>query len=378
MSSKEPAFTIGIEEEYHLVDRRTGALARDTPDTLFDEYVGELGDQVSPEFLKSQVEIATSVCRNVKEARTELQRLRHGVGKVAARHDLAILACSTHPFGDWREQAFVQKDRYEILARDMQAVARRLLICGMHVHVGIDDDDLRIDLMNQARYFLPHLLCLTTSSPFWQGRDTGLQCYRLTVFDSMPRTGLPDSLASWSEYQRMIEHMTSAGLVEDGTKIWWDLRPSARYPTLEMRICDVCPNLEDALTVASLFQCILRMLYRLRQNNQKWREYSNMLINENRWLAQRFGVKSALVDFGKRKLVPFADLMDELLILVAEDAEALDCSDALLRIRDICKSGTSADRQRALYAHAGGDENADEALRSVVFDLAEQTIAGTT
>ena len=247
----------------------------------------------------------------------------------------------------------------------------------MHVHIGIDDPETRIDLLNQAKYFLPHLLCLTTSSPFWQGRDTGLSSYRLTVFDSLPRTGLPDRLQSWSEYERLVRHMTSSGLLEDGTKIWWDLRPSARFPTLEMRICDVCPDIEDALAVAALFQCILRMLFRLRLANQAWREYPNILVEENRWLAQRFGVRSELVDFGKRQLVPYGELLDELIGLVGEDADALGCRAEVEHTRKIAARGTSAERQRSVYREAGGDTGADAALTAVVRDLLEQTMAGT-
>ncbi len=376
MTIAEPAFTLGVEEEYLLVDARTGDLASDPPESLVDECASILGEQVTNEFLRAQVEIGTKVCANISEIRTELRRLRRGVARACSRHGLAPLAASTHPFGDWRQQDYVPKERYEGLAHDMQAVAYRMLICGMHVHVGIEDEELRIDLMNQARYFLPHLLCLTTSSPFWQGQDTGLASYRLTVFDAMPRTGLPEPLASWSEYQRMIDRMTSSGLLEDGSKIWWDLRPSSRFPTLEMRICDVCPDIEDALAAAALFQCILRMLYRLRLSNQRWRDYPNMLIQENRWLAQRYGSRSQLVDFGKGVLMPFAGLIDEILALVREDAAALGCTEEVERARRIAEQGASAERQRAVYVAAGGDNARDEALRAVVRDLAARTVGG--
>ncbi len=376
MTIAEPAFTLGVEEEYLLVDARTGDLASDPPESLVDECASILGEQVTNEFLRAQVEIGTKVCANISEIRTELRRLRRGVARACSRHGLAPLAASTHPFGDWRQQDYVPKERYEGLAHDMQAVAYRMLICGMHVHVGIEDEELRIDLMNQARYFLPHLLCLTTSSPFWQGQDTGLASYRLTVFDAMPRTGLPEPLASWSEYQRMIDRMTSSGLLEDGSKIWWDLRPSSRFPTLEMRICDVCPDIEDALAAAALFQCILRMLYRLRLSNQRWRDYPNMLIQENRWLAQRYGSRSQLVDFGKGVLMPFAGLIDEILALVREDAAALGCTAEVERARRIAGQGASAERQRAVYVAAGGDDARDEALRAVVRDLAARTVGG--
>lgn len=372
----EPAFTLGIEEEYLLVDRETGALAASPPEALLDECVAELGDQVTPEFLRAQIEIGTRICTDIAAARAELVRLRGGVARVAARHRLAPIAASTHPFADWRNLDHVPKERYDGLARDMQAVARRLLICGMHVHVGIDDPDTRIDLMNQVRYFLPHLLCLSTSSPFWQGADTGLKCYRLTVFDALPRTGLPEPLASWSEYERLIEHLTSSGLIEDGSKIWWDLRPSARFPTLEMRISDVCTELEDALTIAALFQSLLRMLWRLRQSNQRWREYPNLLIEENRWLAQRHGADAHLVDFGKRCLVPLDQLVEEIVDLVAEDAEALGCLAEVRRARKIVVRGTSAHAQLRCYADAGGDAEHDRAMAAVVAMLREGTLAG--
>ncbi|MBT5432546.1 MAG: carboxylate-amine ligase [Rhodospirillaceae bacterium] len=378
MAVSEPAFTMGVEEEYLLVDKVTGELASDPPESLVDECAKVLGEQVSNEFLRAQVEIGTRVCKDISEVREELKRLRSGVIGVADGYGLAPIASSTHPFGDWRNQDYVQKERYEGLARDMQAVAHRLLICGMHVHVGIEDEELRIDLMNQVRYFLPHLLCLTTSSPFWQGRDTGLKSYRLTVFDALPRTGLPEPIASWSEYQRMIQHMTSSGRIHDGSKIWWDLRPSSHYPTLEMRICDVCPDMEGALTVAALFQCILRMLYRLRIGNQRWREYPNMLVQENRWLAQRYGSSSELVDFGKRSLVPLADLIDEVLELTAEDAEALGCTAEVQRARLIVQRGTAAERQLSVFEAAGGAAAGDDAFRAVVLDLVEQTAAGTS
>ncbi|MDG2479787.1 MAG: carboxylate-amine ligase [Alphaproteobacteria bacterium] len=378
MAVSEPAFTMGVEEEYLLVDKVTGELASDPPESLVDECAKVLGEQVSNEFLRAQVEIGTRVCKDISEVREELKRLRSGVIGVADGYGLAPIASSTHPFGDWRNQDYVQKERYEGLARDMQAVAHRLLICGMHVHVGIEDEELRIDLMNQVRYFLPHLLCLTTSSPFWQGRDTGLKSYRLTVFDALPRTGLPEPIASWSEYQRMIQHMTSSGRIHDGSKIWWDLRPSSHYPTLEMRICDVCPDMEGALTVAALFQCILRMLYRIRIGNQRWREYPNMLVQENRWLAQRYGSSSELVDFGKRSLVPLADLIDEVLELTAEDAEALGCTAEVQRARLIVQRGTAAERQLSVFEAAGGAAAGDDAFRAVVLDLVEQTAAGTS
>ena len=299
------------------------------------------------------------------------------VAQAAAHHGLAPIAASTHPFARWQDQQHVAKERYEVIARDLQGVARRLLICGMHVHVGIADDDLRIDLLNQMVYFLPHLLTLSTSSPFWGGEDTGLKSYRLTVFDALPRTGLPDRYESYAEFERMAGQMVAAGLIEDATKLWWDMRPSARYPTLEMRIADVCTRLDDAVTVAAMTQCILSMLYRLRCNNQRWRIYPRILVDENRWRAQRYGVEGSLVDFGKGELVDFAGLVDELIDLVREDAERLDCVAELEHAREIAARGTSADRQLDVF-RAARDAGADaqEALRAVVDHLIVDTVNG--
>ena len=271
MIFKEPAFTVGVEEEYLLVDKETRALVIDPPETLMAEAEELCGPQVASELLRSQIEVGTKVCQTIGEAHEDLARLRANIIKVADRHGLAPIAASTHPFSGWTDQKHTPKDRYDALTHEMQGAARRLVICGMHVHVGIDDDELRIDLMNQMSYFLPHLLALSCSSPFWVGRDTGLKSYRLTVFDALPRTGLPERFASFAEYQRHVSVLMDAGLIEDTTRIWWDLRPSARFPTLETRIMDVCTRLEDAVALAALLTCILRMLYRLRTRNQRWR-----------------------------------------------------------------------------------------------------------
>ena len=360
-------FTIGIEEEHLLVEPGSGALAVEPPEALLAECSGMMGGQINPEFLKCQIEVSTKVCCNLGDARTELVALRKAVSDVAARHGLAPIAASTHPFGRWSDQRHSSGERYDRLARDLAGVARRLIICGMHVHVGIPDEDLRIDLMNQVSYFLPHLLALSTSSPFWQGEETGLQSYRLSVFDSLPRTGLPERFESWGEYQRMVNRLMQAGLIEDATKLWWDIRPSARYPTLEMRVTDVCTRLDDGISVAALFVCLLAVLLRLRQKNQRWRVYANTLIDENRWLAQRYGAAGQLVDFGKGQATPYADLLEELIELTREEAQALGCLAEVERARGVLKRGTSAQRQLQVYRdalHAGADKAA--ALKAVV------------
>ncbi len=377
MTLKEPEFTLGVEEEYLLVDRETRGLAIDPPKSLISECEEILGGQVTTELLRSQIEVGTKVCNNIGEVREDLGKLRRTIIDVAGRHGLAPIASSTHPFSRWTEQKHTRKERYDSLTAEMQGAARRLLICGMHVHVGINDDALRIDLMNQLSYFLPHLLALSCSSPFWDGRDTGLKSYRLTIFDALPRTGLPERFQSFSEYQRHVDIMIKAGVLEDSTKIWWDLRPSGRFPTLETRIMDVCTRMDDAIALAALLCCIMRMLYRLRLANQRWRTYTTMLVQENRWRAMRYSFDEGLIDFAKGAVVPFEDLLEEMLELTAEDAAALQCEKEIAGVRDILSRGTSAHRQ--LKAHelaTAAGKSADEALMAVVDTLIEDTAEG--
>ena len=368
----EPDFTMGVEEEYLLVDRDSLALA-EAPEGLTEACAARLEGQVSPEFLQCQIEIGTKVCATVSDAREDLRRLRATVAEEAAKHNLAPIAASCHPFADWKDQSTTDKERYAQLKQAMGDVASRLLICGMHVHVGLNDNALRADLMPQASYFLPHLLALSCSSPFWQGKDTGLNCYRLTVFDNMPRTGLPPHFDSWGEYQRTVNTLVDLGIIEDTSKIWWDLRPSERFPTLEARICDVSPRVEDALSIAAATQAIMRMLWRLKVKNQRWRAYDPFLISENRWRAQRYGVSEGLIDFGAEAITPFPDLMDEMIEILAEDAEALGSAAEIQRLRQIAANGNSADRQRAAYAAAtnGGADHSD-AMKAVAQHLIEE------
>jgi len=372
-----PAFTVGIEEEYLVVDRATRDLIKDPPPEMWSSLREVLGPQVAPEFLKAQIEVGTKVCTRLDEAREDLATLRRDLSAVVGRHGAAIIASSTHPFADWSEQVTTEHPRYQRVAADYQQVARQMVICGMHVHVGIDDDHLRIDLMNQVRYMLPHLLALSTSSPFWAGTDTGLLAYRLVIFKNMPRTGLPEEFVSWGEYERMVAVLVEAGIIEDATKLWWDIRPSARYPTLEMRVSDVCTRLEDAMAVAAFYLCLLGYMFRLRRRNQRWRVYSPMLISENMWRAQRYGTDGALIDFGRGQLVPFADLVEEAIEMLAQDAVEFDVIEELRHMRTIVREGTSAHRQIAAYRGAlesGAEER--EALEAVVDHLIEDTMFG--
>jgi carboxylate-amine ligase len=364
---ERPSFTVGIEEEYLIVDRETRDLVGEPDPGFFDRCSDLLGEQVTPEFLQCQVEVGTRPHGSVGEAKADLVAMRRGVAKSAAEFGYAPIAASTHPFASWRSQTHTRKERYDGLRADLGAAARRMLICGCHVHVCIEDEDLRIDLMTQAAYFLPHILALSCSSPFWRGDDTGLASYRLTVFDALPRTGLPDMVSSYSEYRRLVDHLVAAGCIEDATKIWWDIRPSAKFPTLEQRMTDVCSRVEDAACVAAIFQSLMAYLFRLRSRNQRWRIYPTTLIRENRWRAQRYGVKGQLVDHGRSAMADFADLTEELLDFLGPDAEALGCKAELLHARRIAREGTSADRQRAVYQKALADgAELQQALVAVV------------
>jgi carboxylate-amine ligase len=377
MGTNEPSFTLGIEEEYLLVDRETRGLVVDPPKTLMAEAEEKLGEQVASELLRSQIEIGTKVCTNIQEAREDLARLRRNVIDVADNHGLAPIAASTHPFSEWTAQKHTEKDRYDQLTHEMQGAARRLVICGMHVHVGIDDNELRIDLMNQMSYFLPHLLALSCSSPFWLGRDTGLKSYRLTIFDALPRTGIPERFASWAEYRRHVGILQDAGLIEDATRIWWDLRPSGRFPTLETRIMDVCTRIDDTIALAALLACVMRMLWRLRTRNQRWRIYTPMLIRENRWRAMRYSFDEGLIDLARGQVVAFSELIDELCSLVAEDARVLGCEKEVKGIHDILSRGTSAHRQLKDYElERASGASSEDALKSVVDTLIADTAEG--
>ena len=344
-------FTLGIEEEYLLVDR-DGLHLAEAPEALMDACQADFQGQVSPEFLQCQIEVGTRPHPTIKSAREDLKRLRSCVAKRAAEYNLAPIAVSCHPFANWKDQVHTRKERYDALQHALGGVARRMLICGMHVHVGVDEPAMRADLMPQLAYFLPHLLALSTSSPYWSGEDTGLSSYRLTVFDNLPRTGLPPVFGSWSEYERTTGILVELGVIEDTTKIWWDLRPSHQFPTLETRIMDVQPRLEHTLSLAALTQALTRMLFRLKARNLRWRQYDRFLIGENRWRAQRYGVGEGLIDFGDRSIKPVAELIGELMGMLAEDAEALGTMTELARLRQIAENGTSATRQRRVYAEA--------------------------
>ena len=381
--------TLGVEEEYQLINPATGELAAVVQDILQDERIKQFGEQVKPEFLQSQIEVGSNICRNVQEVRMELVRLRREVDELAGLHGHAIIAASTHPFARWEEQKSNPGERYEDLKNYMQEVARQMLIFGMHVHIGFGTEpeqlDLLIDIQNQLRYFLPHILTLSTSSPFWHGHPTGLKSYRSIIFENLPRTGIPPTFSSFSDFNEMIETFGRVGALgkdrKDGkadyTKIWWDARPQEQFGTLEVRVCDICTTVDEAVAIAALIQAICAKLIQLRNQNLNWRIYRNELIAENKWRAVRWGLDGNLVDYGKREAVPMRFLAYELLELIDDVVDELGSRNEIEYIKTILGKGTSSDRQLAVYHKCkaeGADD--DEALRAVVAHLREETMRG--
>ena len=383
MSLSTPPLTLGVEEEYQIIDPVSRNLHSYITELLSQDKARPTSLNLKPEFMQSQVEVGSHVCRNIKEVRAEVIRLRRAVSKMAEENGLAIAAASTHPFARWDEQNITEGTRYKELLDDMQGVARRLLIFGMHVHVGFgsepEDKDLMIEVMNQARYFVPHMLALSTSSPFWHGRHTGLKSYRSVVFEQLPRTGIPHSFSSWAEYksyERTLGKVGSFGKSDTMAKIWWDIRPHPLFDTLEFRITDICTTVDECVCLAALFQAICAKLLKLRKQNLSWRHYRHMHITENKWRAVRYGIQGDLIDFGMEKAIPFHFLMEELLELLDDVVDDLGSRAEVEYVRTILKNGTSADRQVATYLKHGGDENRTEALKAVVDHLIEETKRG--
>ena len=364
----DPSLTIGIEEEYQIIDPATREL-RSYVQRFLEQGRTVLPDQIRPEFLQSQVEAGTRICHNIQETRRELVRMRRSIRELAEDEGLWVAAAGTHPFSSWARQEVSPFGRYPELARFLQDVGRRLLIFGMHVHVGIEDRELRIEVMNQIRYFLPHVLALSTSSPFWHGRDTGLKSYRSVVFESLPRTGIPQQFNSYADYHSYLDTLLATHSIAEPTHIWWDVRPSEKFPTLEVRIPDMCTRLEETLCLAALIQAIVAKLVRLRQANQSWRSYRKHLLDENKWRAVRYGITGELIDFGKMKEVPFPALVEELLAWVDDAVDELGSRAEVEYARTILRQGSSADRQLAVYRRTGD-------FRAVVDQVVAETQEG--
>ena len=377
MSTTEPPFSVGIQEEYLLVKLDSRDVDEKPPQALLEECTRRSGGQVSPRFLRSQLEASTRVCRSIADARADLARLRAIIAEVAASYRCAPIAASTHPFAKATRQITTEREQFFALANEMQGAARRIMICGMRVHVGIDDDDLRVDLMNQLTYFVPHLLALSCSSPFWDGERTGLMSFRMTLYNSLPRTGLPERFASYAELKRNIDMLVRNGMIEHAGKMWWDVRPDSLHPAIETRVMDTCTSIDDAVSLAALIVSLLRRLYRLKLDNRSWRLYPNMLIAENRWRAVRYSTDGELLDLARGELVAFPQLVRELLELVREDAKELGCLREVEHLKTILERGTSAHRQLKTYedARAAG-ASVREALLAVVDFLIRETQAG--
>jgi carboxylate-amine ligase len=376
VGAEEPPFTVGIEEDYLLVELDSHDVD-EPPPALLRECTERGAGQINPELLPARLNVSTRVCRTVAQARTDLAHLRAIVVETGRKHGHAPIAASTHPFARPNRHVRSHWERLGDFAREIRRPLRPMMMCGMRVHVGLDNDDLRIDLMNQFSYFLPHLLALSCSSPFWEGEQTGFMSFRLTMLSSQPRTGLPESFASYDDFRRQVDMLIRSGLMEDTTKIGWDLRPSSRHPTLETRILDCCTSLDDAICLSALVATLLRMLYRQRRANRSWRRYSNFLVAENRWRALRYSYDAKLLDLARGELVEFPLLLAELLELVKEDAEALDCVAEVHHARTILARGTSAHRQLRLFQEArsrGASER--EALKAVTEFLVRETQAG--
>lgn len=350
-------FTLGIEEEFQIVDPSTRELKSHVSEIL-DEGRLVLGEKVKPEMIQSMIEVGTGVCANIQEVREDISKLRYIVSSLARKKGLEIIAASTHPFSKWSEQEIFEHDRYKLLVDELQMVARSLLIFGVHVHVGIADKDRRIHIMNAARYFVPHVLALTTSSPFWLGFKTGLKSYRSEIFKKFPRTDIPEHFESHQQFQSYIDLLVKMNCIDDARNIYWDIRPHPHFPTLEFRVCDIPTRVDDTVAVAALFQAIVAKLSKLIEQNLGFRLYHRRLIQENKWRAVRYGLDGKLLDLGKQKEVPVKDLIHELLDFVDEVVDELNSRKEIEHIYTIMERGTSADEQLKIYKEKNRDLNA--------------------
>lgn len=361
-------FTIGVEEEFQIVDPQTWEL-RSHVSELLASSAPVLGDQIKRELHQSIVEVGTKICADVPELRDEIFRIRHELTTSAERVGLAVAAAGTHPFSDWKEQVISPGKRYESIVEELQQLARSLLIFGIHVHVAMPDKQATIDLMNAVRYFLPHLLALSTSSPFWLGRDTGLKSYRTTVFRRFPRSGVPDHFGSWSEFENYVKLLVELHCIDDARKIWWDVRPHPLFGTLEFRVCDVPTKPEAAVMLGALIQALVVKLYKLYTRNLGFRLYRRALIEENKWRAARWGLEGKLIDFGKGAEVPMRELALELLEFVDDVVDELGSRKDVEYVHTVLKEGTSADRQLDVFRRT-------EDLKEVVKHIVHETKAG--
>ncbi len=365
----KPTFTLGIEEEYQTVDPETRDLRSHIHAEIIEKGKLILQERVKTEMHQSVVEVGTSVCANIKEAREELKSLRRHMIRLSRENGLRLAAAATHPFADWRVQELTPGERYKNIVEDMQLVARANLIFGLHVHVGIEDRETTIQLMNHARYFVPHLLALSSNSPFWLGMDTGLKSYRCKVFDKFPRTNLPDYFPSWGEYENYVKLLVKTNSIDNAKKIWWDIRPHPFFNTLEVRVCDIPMRLDETMAIAALIQATVAMLYKLHASNKSYRIYGRALISENKFRASRYGLDGKLIDFGKEEEVPLRQLIPEYLDLIDDVVDELGSREEINYIHEMLKMGTGADRQLQVYKETGD-------LEAVVDYMVKETRVG--
>jgi len=364
-----PSLNIGIEEEYQTIDPTTRDLRSHIQAEIIQKGKTLLAERVKPEMHQSVIEIGTGVCPNIKEAKAEIRSIRQQIIGLARQNGLRLAAAGTHPFAQWRDQEIYPDDRYRMIVEDMKMVARANLIFGLHVHIGIEDRETAIQIMNAARYFLPHILALSANSPFWQGMDTGLRSYRCKVFDKFPRTNIPDLYSSWSEFENYVNLLIKTNCMDNAKKIWWDIRPHPNFPTLEFRICDIPMRVDETIAIAALCQAIVAKLYRLHEQNLSFRHYSRALIMENKWRAARYGLGGKLIDFGKQSEVPVRDLIYEILEFVNDVTGELDSKEEIAYITRILDEGNGADRQLRVFGETGD-------LNQVVDYVIEQTEQG--
>jgi len=365
----KPTFTIGIEEEYQTVDPVTRDLRSHIHAEIIEKGKLILQERVKAEMHQSVVEVGTSVCATIKDAKEEVKKLRRDMIRLAKENGLRLASTATHPFADWRVQEIYPDERYKNIVEDMQLVARANLIFGLHVHIGIEDREIAIQLMNHARYFLPHILALSANSPFWLGMDTGLKSYRCKVFDKFPRTNIPDYFPSYGEYENFVKLLIKTGCIDNAKKIWWDIRPHPFFSTLEFRVCDIPMRVDETIALAALMQATLAKLYKLHAANQGFRLYRRALVMENKWRAARYGINGKMIDWGKQKEVPIRDLILEYLDFVDDVVDELDSREEINYIRTILETGNGADRQLKVFQETGD-------LKKVVDYIIEETEVG--
>ena len=364
-----PSFSLGIEEEYQSIDPETRDLRSHVSAEIIEKGRRVLKERVKPEMHQSVVEVGTGICKNIQEATLDLKELRREMVRLARANGLRLAAAATHPFADWRDQEIYPDERYHVIVEDMQNVARSNLIFGLHVHVGMEDREAAIQIMNAARYFIPHMLALSTNSPFWLGEKTGLKSYRSKVFDKFPRTNLPGNFHSWGEFERFVNLLIKTQCIDNAKKIWWDIRPHPHFPTLEFRACDLPMRADETIALAALIQATVAKLYKIHSSNQSFRLHRRMLIMENKWRASRYGIDGKMIDFGKEIEVPFRPLMAEYLELIDDVVDELGSRNEINYIKRMLEEGTGADRQLRVYEETGS-------LKKVVDYIIEETESG--